>query len=582
METSLSNSTAERIDSLWQHLESYTPTSDAVIKYRDQWRAIADVPTVRTVIFGAYDAGKSSLLKRLLVDRGISVPDWVVISARRETFESGEVQAGSITFIDTPGLGSGNDEHDATSRATLQLADAFIWVLPPQLVTSGQSDYVSLLNGTFFHPQLPSSAVAAATIAVISRMDEAGVDPSDSQEGYEKLADKKTMELVSMLSKDKLSASAVGIHCVVADPYQMVGNTPNPDRSMYDLGRSWDGVDALMATLDGLEHDKLRLRQLAGLRFVYAVARELGEAVRAESDMLHLRAERLNSDSQRFELFRQRLANLTSHSDMDLQGRIEEALRPTAQAELVDIPRVMEQLESSLSETIDLWARTSCAALQSLAQEFELEIQQACIRLDMSGLLDNAHFQVDTPKDGSPESSSFSRNRKRIFGFMPVIAQTIKNLAESDLGMSMQDAARKLGELEGLTGDALTEAIKKIFKSKEQMEKASSYVRWTASITVIAPLATQLASVGSDILEEHLNQKQIEVAIEKRKLIQEKLDEQVVVVRERASRLFRELSQNLDQQLLTRWQASVDEKLRLLDQRQQSEDFLKRLQILLN
>lgn len=145
----MSNSTAQLIDQFWQHLQAYVPTTHLVDQYHEQWQQFSGQAAIRTVIFGAYDSGKSSLLKRLLVEAGSPVPDWVTISARRETFESREVVAGPIAFVDSPGLSSGNGEHDIISRKALQLADAYIWVMPPQLVTSGQADFVAFLNGSF-------------------------------------------------------------------------------------------------------------------------------------------------------------------------------------------------------------------------------------------------------------------------------------------------------------------------------------------------------------------------------------------------------------------------------------------------
>ena len=43
--------------------------------------------------FGPYDSGKSTLLKRLLVDEGCKVPDWLTISPRPETFEQNKIEA---------------------------------------------------------------------------------------------------------------------------------------------------------------------------------------------------------------------------------------------------------------------------------------------------------------------------------------------------------------------------------------------------------------------------------------------------------------------------------------------------------
>ena len=582
METNLSNSTAHLIDRIWQHLLSYVPSTDVVAKYRDQWLTIAEIPTARFVIFGAYDAGKSSLLKRLLVDSGSPVPDWVVISARRETFESAETRAGSITFIDTPGLGSGNAEHDTITRKTLQLADAYIWVMPPQLVTSGQSDYVSLISGRFFHPKLPATALKGVTVAVISRMDEAGVDPGDSPDGYAGQVEKKLQELASMLSKDDLAKNVAVVHCVVADPYQMVGNMSDPDRSMYDIGRDWDGIAALETTLHSLEKDKPRLRELSGLRFVYSIAAELEEAVRAQSGVLKLQAERFDNDSQRYALFSQRLQNQAAHAEMDLRGRIEEALRPTAQADLEDIHRVLEQLEATLAETIGLWATDSTSTLQRLAQEIELEIRESNSRLDIGSLLNKEGFAAQASNKDGAESGSFSQHSKRLFGFLPVLGQSVKKLAESDIGMSIEEARVKLGELVGLTGDELKDAIAKIFKSKEAMEKASSYVRWTSAITALAPLVTELASVGTDLLQQHLSQQQIEAGIQKRESLQRQLDKNIGVIREQALRLYTDSSRALDQQLLARQQECVEAKQEVLDQRLQAETFLTGLTALLD
>ncbi|MNZ30841.1 Dynamin family protein [compost metagenome] len=578
----MNNSTAQLVDQLWQHLQAYAPTAHIVGQYYDQWQQFSGQTAIRTVIFGAYDAGKSSLLKRLLVEAGCPVPDWVTISARRETFESREVVAGRIAFVDSPGLSSGNDEHDTISRKALQLADAYIWVMPPQLVTSGQADFVAFLSGSFFNSRLPSAAVTAATIAVVSRMDEAGIDPGDSPDGFAALVEKKTAELFSMLDKDRIAGSLAGLHCIVADPYQLVGNTPVADSTLYDIGREWDGIAALRTTLAALEGDQGRLRQLAGLRFVCAVARELEEAVQLQNSTLQLETERLNNDSERYGLFRQRLTSLTDYSKTDLKGRIEEALRSAGRSATSDIQVSTARLEKMLSESIDQWASASTADLQQLAQEFELELQQHAIKVDMSALLAAAQAQDNVSGDSKAQPSSFKQNRKRLFGFVPALTQSIKGLAEIGLGMSLEEAKKKLIELERFEGKALDEAIKKIFKSKEQMEKASRYVSWASAVSVVGPLAGELASFGGDLLEEHMNQQQAAAMIEHRKLIRQKLDEQAENIREQTQQVFSELSSALDEQLQVRLQHCLQARQAVLEQRQQAEAFLQGLNDLLS
>src|SRR3954466_12451635 len=66
-----------------------------------------------TVTFaGAYSSGKTSLLKRLLFDFGIPVPEDLAVGADPTTFDPRTEQAGSLLLADTPGLGSGQALHN--------------------------------------------------------------------------------------------------------------------------------------------------------------------------------------------------------------------------------------------------------------------------------------------------------------------------------------------------------------------------------------------------------------------------------------------------------------------------------------
>lgn len=344
----MSEYTMRIVESVWAYLETFPATAQKVQEHRSQWTAFAERDPVRVTIFGAYDAGKSSLLKRLLVEACIPVPPWLTISARRETFEASEVGAGGLTFVDTPGLKGGNDGHDDISRKVLQLSDAYLWVMPPQLVTSGQADFLGFLKGEFFHEKLPHEAVVGATIAVIARIDEAGVDPADSPDGFRALVAKKTAELHGMLRKAGLESGFACLFCVAADPYQSVGNLPDPESGLYDLGRDWDGIGALWAALDRLAAARPRLRALAGLRFVAAVARELEGELRAQWAVLDLQAEQFSREQARYGLFRKRLSVLVSRTEKDLQRRVEEALLSVTRINAEDAGKVVERLALQL------------------------------------------------------------------------------------------------------------------------------------------------------------------------------------------------------------------------------------------
>ena len=135
------------IEQAWSALDSIPGTSDAVAQERLRWEEFRGLDTLEVVVFGAYDAGKSSLLKRLLVDWRIPVPEWLTVSGRRETFESKRAEANGLGLVDTPGLGGGNKEHDDLTLSAMRLADAYLWVLPPQLVTTEKERFLDILFG---------------------------------------------------------------------------------------------------------------------------------------------------------------------------------------------------------------------------------------------------------------------------------------------------------------------------------------------------------------------------------------------------------------------------------------------------
>src|SRR4051794_24737158 len=98
----------------------------------ERWaeHAARDKPEI--TVLGPYDAGKSSLIRRLLAEDDVAIPDWLTVSARRETFELNEVEGAALTYTDAPGFGSTVERHDAAAEDALAISDAFLLVVPPQ------------------------------------------------------------------------------------------------------------------------------------------------------------------------------------------------------------------------------------------------------------------------------------------------------------------------------------------------------------------------------------------------------------------------------------------------------------------
>ncbi|WP_301851171.1 GTPase [Rhodococcus pyridinivorans] len=197
---------------------------------------VLDRPVI--TVFGSYDTGKSSLIRRILVDAGSAVPDWLTISGRHETFDVNGVECEGCLLRDTPGLAVGAEDvrgvvNTNAAIAAVELTDIAIVVVSPQLATGERQLLRSLLLDGTWTPQ--------DLWFVVSRFDEAGIDPEDDLEGYFELRDRKRAEL-----RDSLDLGAdFPIHVVAPDFAQFAGSSQPVDGAIWDEFRAWDGMNEL-------------------------------------------------------------------------------------------------------------------------------------------------------------------------------------------------------------------------------------------------------------------------------------------------------------------------------------------------
>lgn len=367
-------------ESVWEKLGQLPEVAGAVEEQRRRWLDFAANDAVVVVLVGPYDAGKSTLLKRLLVERGTPVPEWLTISGRRETFGVGQVRSDEIIFVDTPGLDSSQPQHDEITWNALRLADAYVWVLPPQLLTAGKDDAIAFFKGAFFHDELPSAFVAGATVAVIGRMDEADSDPAYNLKGYRDLAHRKKLELASLLKKGGVSGELRKVCVVAADPYQIVENNPSPTREDYDTGRDWDGIGELAVVIQNLAAEKDELRTMAEARFVAALVREATEALGQMQQVSSLMAQRLANDVDKQRHYLVRLNTLQRATLADLHRRFENELRSVIRVGAEWSEDTAHRMEASMNKVIEEWAESAQADYERLVSEIDAEIAERLVQ----------------------------------------------------------------------------------------------------------------------------------------------------------------------------------------------------------
>ncbi|WP_194163519.1 GTPase domain-containing protein [Mycolicibacterium sp. P1-5] len=319
------------------------PGGQLGIEADQQWHLFASISEPVVTVYGAYDTGKSSLLRRLIVDSGVEVPEWLTISARHETFEVNEVRVAGCLLRDTPGFVTGADDARADmntqlANAAVDLTDVVIVTVTPQLATAEFPALQALVRRAWDPGSL---------WFVISRFDEAGVDPESDLDGYRERSKRKTDELRSALDLD----DAVPVFVVSQDFAQMAGSERNPDPQMWDDCRGWDGMAELRSALIDLgSGNGSSLRASAAQRFWRRAVGNSLDGLNVEVAK-YLDHENFSEEGLRLrQSWLAQLEALQKSADADLRGKISECI-----GQAVDDQRDADAIQLSLKTSIDFW-----------------------------------------------------------------------------------------------------------------------------------------------------------------------------------------------------------------------------------
>jgi predicted GTPase len=200
----------------------------------------------RVYFVGDYNAGKSSLIRRLLVDAGSPVPDDLAIGGAPTTSAVRSYAWEGLLLVDTPGFQSGRAVDTAETLRTVSDASVILDVVQPNLVL-GDPGYLDAL----FHRDDAAGRAGKLdrTIFVINRADELGPDPLVAPEEFSRIRARKVDELCSALSARAIPVDRHQIACTASDPFGLTSGQRAPSSGCYDSHRSWDGVDSLARAL---------------------------------------------------------------------------------------------------------------------------------------------------------------------------------------------------------------------------------------------------------------------------------------------------------------------------------------------
>ncbi|MBM2619689.1 50S ribosome-binding GTPase [Actinoplanes sp. LDG1-06] len=405
----------------------------------DDWEVFAKQDRPVVTLFGSYDTGKSSLLRRLLVDAGREVPGWLTISARHETFEVNDAEFDGCVLRDTPGFSVGGSDLRARTNtgramAAVGLTDVGVAVLTSQLATAERD----LLQ------ELVAQRWPAGTMwFVISRFDEAGVDPEYDLADYRELRDRKVSELRDLFGLDERAR----IFVVAPDPYQTAGSFTDLDRTTWDEFRGWDGMDDLAGALAAVSSspDRPEWRAAAGQRYWARVLDETVTELRAQLADYTTQAQVAAQGVARRELWENELDALDKAARAGLDGLVDEVVRRTWDANADD-------LKTEIQRAFDDWFTRHEVRLQRLRQSVRKTKERERARPSWAGfaaLVENLGSDQTT---GQPEGSDISGHVETVGPMLIGVLRAATEVAGTPSG---RKAAAKAAKTAGRLGKGI-------------------------------------------------------------------------------------------------------------------------------
>lgn len=524
------------IDSVWSTLRAI-PTGGDAEELEAVWREHQARTQPVAAIFGAFDAGKSSLLKRLLFEDGVPVPPEVTVSGHRETFSVDEVAGAMWTFRDSPGLAGGNDEHDKKALESLNLADLLVWVLPPQLVTSNKEIFDAIVIGRRFGVEW--AQVTGSLVAVLARIDEAGIDPAENLDGFRDLCERKRKEFTDLLAAVGVPPPRWGVYAVSADPYQGVVNEA-PDGSVYAMGTGWDGVPELRAALAEARGAAAELRTLAGYRFASRAVAILSRVVQEERKAREEERATCENELERLRLWRTSLDALRRQCAADLHRAVEDELMSAGRA---GTAAAAEAFQKQLAEAVDRWSDQAYAKFERLATSVDQEAGERGRSPSMEQLK-RLIEEMSEAESQPPPPTGDGKVKKHASKLGLAFRDCFKAYARVDLGMSTEEAAKLVREFKesGQPWTVFREARRgKTFTSEAIAKKASKYVKWADTLDAFGPLVEQLGPLLFEIGDHILSKNEADKKVQRRQELRVALREAAVEVEAQAMTGFDEM-----------------------------------------
>ena len=365
-------------------------------------QAMAESGRPRIHLVGDYSAGKTSFIRRLLVDAGSPVPETLEVRADPTTDTPREYEWDGITLIDNPGFQSSDLAHDESALRALSDASAVLYLFQPNLIVGDDGYMTTVLRGSMERGMIPRQN---QTFFVVNRSDELGVDPDDDPDAYRQLVQRKQTELSVALRSRNIHITSERVFCMASDPYGLVGNRADVDASAFDAYRDWDGFRQFTTNFRRVKTKLLRsgcdrsilgggLSRLASLQANQrSIAAELA-AKDSALGRLQVQIHDLIAEGQR--LGDKRRADLDRLVSEHAAGLREDVLYEHDQERLkIQTERLtMWWNDPALHDNLERWARTTAYTLNSWQERSSEALVRRSKSMEFRAVLGDHHEDI--------------------------------------------------------------------------------------------------------------------------------------------------------------------------------------------
>lgn len=218
-------------------------------------------PAMQVAFAGEYSAGKTSLLKRILMELKGTKPNsntgrhgsneqTLEIRADPTTTTSTVFKVNEeLHFVDTPGFQSQHWEHDEAAERALSIASLIVVTVPPQIVTGNSERLVAAICSAIDGPAPP-------IIFCVARCDELGADPLLDLKEYRERCHRKVEEakILHPLLISHRSQSPLEIISIAGDPFGLLSSKKMClEKNTNDRNGSIVDVDNIVSDVKGFE-----------------------------------------------------------------------------------------------------------------------------------------------------------------------------------------------------------------------------------------------------------------------------------------------------------------------------------------